>query len=124
MLYPQGTLSSTLYLVSMPSFILRTIALQADLSMGFPRQEYWSGLAFPSPGYVPYPGIELASPALQANSLPLNHLESLVASLSPSFHFYTWQLPVFILECKQHREDHTLKKICSHSQKTEKVSGM
>ena len=111
MLYPQGTLSSPLYLVSMPSFILWTIALQADLSMGFPRQEYWGGLPFPSPGDLPYPGIELASPALQVNSLPLSHLESLGASLSPRFYFCTWQLPVFTLECKQHREDHTLKKL-------------
>ena len=45
----------------------RTIALQASLSMGFPRQENWSGLLFPSPGGLPNPGIELeslASPAL------------------------------------------------------------
>ena len=32
--------------------------------MGFPRQEYWSGLPFPSPGDIPHPGIELASPTL------------------------------------------------------------
>ena len=38
--------------------------------MGFPRQEYWSGLSFPSPGDLPDPGIELRSPALQADSLP------------------------------------------------------
>ena len=69
MLYPQGTLSSPLYLVSMPSFILWTIALQADLSMGFPRQEYWGELPFPSPGDLPDPGIESWSPALQADSL-------------------------------------------------------
>ena len=37
--------------------------------MGFPRQEYWSGLPFPSPGDLPNPGIELGSPALQADSL-------------------------------------------------------
>ena len=41
--------------------------------MGFPRQEYWSGLPFPSPGGLPDPGIELMSFALQADSLPLNH---------------------------------------------------
>ena len=40
------------------------------LSMGFSRQEYWNGLPFPSPGDLPKPGIELMSPALQANSLP------------------------------------------------------
>ena len=42
-----------------------TVALQAPLSMGFPRQGYWSGLPFPSPGDLPAPGIELLSPALQ-----------------------------------------------------------
>jgi len=39
--------------------------------MGFSRQEYWSGLPFPSPGDLPDPGIEPRSPALQANSLPI-----------------------------------------------------
>ena len=47
-----------------------TIACQAPLSIGFSRQEYWSGLPFPSPGDLPELGIELRSPALQADSLP------------------------------------------------------
>ena len=50
-----------------------TVACQAPLSMGFFRQEYWSGLPFPSPGDLPDPGIELVSPvslALQVDSLP------------------------------------------------------
>ena len=34
-----------------------TVACQAPLSMGFPRQEYWSGLPFPSPGDLPEPGL-------------------------------------------------------------------
>ena len=38
--------------------------------MGFSRQEYWSGLPFPSPGDLPDPGIEPGSPALQADALP------------------------------------------------------
>ena len=42
----------------------QTVAHQAPLSMGFHRQEYWSGLPFPSPGDLPDPGIEPASPAL------------------------------------------------------------
>ena len=42
---------------------------KAPLSMGFSRQEYWSGLPFPSPGHLPEPGIEPGSPALQADSL-------------------------------------------------------
>ena len=50
-----------------------TVACQAPLSMGFPRQEYWSGLRFPPPRDLPNPGNELRSPALQADSLPLSH---------------------------------------------------
>ena len=46
-----------------------TIAHQAPLSMGFSRQEYWSGLPFPYPGDLPNPGIEPRSPALQADAL-------------------------------------------------------
>ena len=46
-----------------------TVALQAPLSMGFPRQEYWNELPLPSPGDLPDPGIEPRSPALQADSL-------------------------------------------------------
>ena len=47
-----------------------TVACQAPLSVGFSRQEYWSGLPFPSPGDLPNPGIEPGSPVLQADSLP------------------------------------------------------
>ena len=43
-----------------------TVACQAPLSMGFSRQDYWSGLPFPSPGDLPNPGIEPRSPVLQA----------------------------------------------------------
>ena len=50
---------------------LWTVAHQASLSMRFSRQEYWSGLSFPSPGDLPDPGIKLGSPILQADSLPL-----------------------------------------------------
>ena len=46
-----------------------TVARQAPLSMGFPRQEYWTGLPFPTPGDLPDQGIELRSPALPADSL-------------------------------------------------------
>ena len=54
-----------------------TIAPQAPLSMGFSRQEYWSGLPFPPPGDLPSPGTEPGSPvspALQVDSLPLEPL--------------------------------------------------
>ena len=50
-----------------------TVACQAPLSMGFPRPENWSGLLFPFPGDLPYPGIKAMLPALQEDSLPLSH---------------------------------------------------
>ena len=46
-----------------------TVAYQAPPSMGFSRQKYWSGLPFPSPGYLPNRGIEPRSPTLQADTL-------------------------------------------------------
>ena len=57
---------------------LWTVAGQSPLSMGFCRQEYWSGLSFPPPGDLPNPGIKPespVSPALQADSLPAKPLE-------------------------------------------------
>ena len=57
---------------------LWTAVCQAPLSMGFSRQEYWSGLPCPPPKDLPDPGIEslsLAAPALWANTLPQSHLE-------------------------------------------------
>ena len=65
---------------------------QTPLSMGFPRQEYWTGLPSPPPGDLPDPGIKPVSPtapALQADSLPLSHQGgplmsfSLVAEIYP-----------------------------------------
>ena len=47
-----------------------SVAHQAPQSMVFSRQEYWSGLSFPSPEDLPDPGIELGSPTLQADALP------------------------------------------------------
>ena len=47
-----------------------TVAYQDPPSMGFSRQENWSGLPFPSPGDLPNPGVEPRSPALQADALP------------------------------------------------------
>ena len=47
-----------------------TVTYQAPQSMGFSRQEYWSGLPFPSPGDLPNPGIEPGSLALQTDALP------------------------------------------------------
>ena len=64
-----------------------TVILQAPLSMGFSRQEYWSGLSFQTPGHLPHPGIKPMSPALQADSSPLNHQESPIL-LQISFLFF------------------------------------
>ena len=58
-----------------------TVACQAPLSMGFSRQEYWSGLPFPSPGDLPDPGIKPRSPALEADAL---------TSEPPGNHFFTY----------------------------------
>ena len=81
-----------------------TVAPQAPLSMGFFRLKYWSGLSFPPPGELPYPGIEPASPvspALQADSLPteppgkpsdLSH-----AYLSQMYHYHSIILRTKIL---------------------------
>ena len=58
---------------------LWTVDRQAPLSMGFFRQEYWSGLPYPTPGDLLDPGIKLKSPAapeLQVDSLPLSHWEA------------------------------------------------
>ena len=53
-----------------------SVAYQAFLSIGFPRQEYWSRLPFPPLGDLPDTGIEPTSPALQTDSLLLSHQES------------------------------------------------
>ena len=55
-----------------------TVTRQAPLSMRFPRQEYWSGLPFPPPGYLSDPGVEPMSPALAGgffNSEPSGKLQ-------------------------------------------------
>ena len=72
---PEGTLVSMVkvkvkLLSLVPLFgIPWTVVYQASLSMGFSRQEYWSGLPFPSPGDLPDPGIKPGSPTLQADAL-------------------------------------------------------
>ena len=68
----------------------RTVAHQAPLSMEFYRQEYWSGLPFPSPGDLPEQGPEPGSPPLQADSLPSeplgNNITNSVVLLSHFVH--------------------------------------
>ena len=82
---------------------LWTVAHQAPLSMEFSRQEYWSGLPFPSPGDLPDPGIEPGSPALQADSLPTK-LQGKVTyrSLSTSIPISIYSFPILFLpgNCK------------------------
>ena len=58
-----------------------TVAYQAPLSMGFSRQECWSGLPFPSPGGLPNTGIKSGSLSLQADTLPSELGPLLIASL-------------------------------------------
>ena len=65
-----------------------TVAHQAPLSMGFPRQEYWSGLPFPSPGDLPDPRIKLALD-WQVDSLPLSHLRSPIPYQYLTLFFYS-----------------------------------
>ena len=73
-----------------------TVACQAPLSMGFSRQEYWSGLPFPSPGGLPNPGTEPGSPALQADSLWTELCGMSVCCClyhNPSRHCASWSIP-------------------------------
>ena len=71
---------------------LWTIAHQAPLSMGFSRQEYWSGLPFPSPGDLPNPGTEPESPRVSSiaggffTAEPPGYLSLQMAR----FHFFLW----------------------------------
>ena len=63
-----------------------TVAIQAPLSMGFFKQEYWNGLSSPPPGDLPSPGIKPklpASPALE-NSLPLSHQRNPLSQVYPT----------------------------------------
>ena len=68
-------------------------SLPGYLSMGFPRQEHRSGLLFPSPWYLPNPGIELGSPALQADSLPSESPEKMLRAM------FNTTLYIYIYAC-------------------------
>ena len=66
-----------------------TVARQAPLSVEFSRQEHWSGLPFPFPGDLPDPGIEAASPAVQADSLLWEpHLQTVFHTGCTILHFH------------------------------------
>ena len=67
-----------------------TITRQAPLSMGFSRQEYWSGLPCPPPGDLPNPGIECKSPAWQADSLLFSHQEAINIYIHTYIHTYIY----------------------------------
>ena len=83
---------------------LWTVALQAPLSMGFSRQEYWTGFPFPPPGDLPNPGIEPQSPALQVESFTAEPQGTLMVHVKKRYIF--WQpfseSPLF---CKPHLRD-------------------
>ena len=81
---------------------LWTLAHQTTLSMGFPRQEYLSGLPCPLSGDLPHPGIKpmlLEAPELQADSLLLSHLGSLLYDYKRrmNIHFMAPKLVSFIV---------------------------
>ena len=65
-----------------------TVTHQAPLSTGFPRQEYWNELPFPTPGDLPNPGIKPKSAALHADSLPLSYRQ--IPYTKASLCFYPW----------------------------------
>ena len=70
-----------------------TVAHQTPLSMGLSRQKYWSGLPCCPPGDLPNPGIQLRSPALQADSLPAE-LPRKPPTLYPLLNFSTTNSPI------------------------------
>ena len=74
---------------------LWTVAHQAPLSMGFPKQEYWSGLPFPSPGDPPDPGIEPLSPA-SAGGFFTTELSRKSSTQSRCVHMF-----VYLIYCKR-----------------------
>ena len=81
-------------------WILCTVAGLAHLSMGFPRWEYWSGLPLPIPGDLPDLRMEPVSPAWQADSLPLSHLESPLKVLKQYWYIKTLtNVVIYINKC-------------------------
>ena len=83
-----------------------TIVCQSPLSMGFPRQEYWSGLPWPPPGCLPDPRIQTVSSAWQVDSLPLSHLGRPCTTIT-TIHFQNF----FIF----HLETISIKQLTFHS---------
>ena len=83
-------------------------SLEAPLSMGFPRQDYWNGLPFPSLGDLPDPGVEPGSPILWADALPSEPPGSKLLLLRHNFSFQYSQvetiesLLIFICFCHRY----------------------
>ena len=76
---------------------LWTVPHQASLSIGFPKQEYWSRLPFPSPGDLPDPRIKPISPVWQVDSLPLSHLGNPLLWIWVYIHIYIFSRSCFQL---------------------------
>ena len=77
---------------------LWTVAHQAPPSMGFSRQEYWSGLPFPSPGDLPDPGMEPRSPALQADALTYEPAGKLSMYISKNYSVFKNIMNIKLIE--------------------------
>ena len=78
-----------------------TVACLAPLSMGFSREEYWSGLPFPPPGNLPNSGIKPGSPILQADSLPSEPPEKpsiLLCNYDSSYIHFSFTLRFFLVQ--------------------------
>ena len=79
-----------------------TVARHAPLSMGYSRQEYWSGLPFPSPGDLSNPGIKPRSPALQADTLssePPGKPAHILPITNPADSFFVPHIPSSPFPC-------------------------
>ena len=71
-----------------------TVACQAPLSMGFPRQKYWSGLQFPPPGDLPDPGSKRGAPAKQeTQAQSLDQEDPLEEEMATHSSILAWEIP-------------------------------
>ena len=85
-----------------------TVAYQAPLSMGFPGQEHWSGLPFPTPGGLSDPGIEPMSPALASRVFTTDPLRRPPAILLKNI-FLNYFIPTSLLSSVQYYIVHELR---------------
>ena len=97
----------------------KTIAHQAPLSMGFPRQEYWSGLPCPSPGDLPNPGIRPSSPAFAGRFFtiePPGKLTILKTHLLLTYHGGQWSHTLALQIRKPKCQTHSLSEVKAENQ--------